>query len=303
VSFRSGAGICALLALIACENEPLRSTGFERKALAELGCAPAPDYAEPEAVAALARLNELRVRSGLACAQHDERIASAARSHCAYFVRNADDPACSHSPHREVASCQGFTGERFTDRMQAAGFPGEPVAEVMTYVSDGAEAIDLWMDSIWHRLPLIQPHAELVGYGRFGVCDTLNIGRSQAQPTEQVVKYPYDGQEDVPVMFAGNEAPEPPRPPNGWPSGYPISLVAPGFSANKHTLSRVDDAFGDNIPHTFLSAQSEAAQGLMFNELVMYADEPLQSDTWYRATFEGVRDGEAVSFRWTFKTR
>jgi uncharacterized protein YkwD len=262
-------------------------------------CARLPDGTDARAVDAYERVNMYRLAIGAPCIHFVPEIASAAAAHCEYYVDNHG--GCVASPHREVRSCQGFHGERFGERMARSGYLGYPAYEVMTYVGDGAAAVDAWVNSLWHRIPLLSPYVGDVGYGSVaGRCDTMDFGRGATAAASTTIVYPFDKQTGVPTSFDGDfESPAPPRPPLGWPSGYPIIAYASGLEVKRHALY---DDHGAALDHAFIAPGDAAAAGLLSDEMVMYAHHPLAKGTAYRVVIEGTRAGSPVHLEWTFTT-
>lgn len=259
-----------------------------------------PAEVPPAARAAYTRMHALRAAAALPCLEVDLRIARAAELHCAYFSTNAHRPDCVANPHRQVAACPGFTGARFSERLAAAGYPGPPAFEVMAYTGHGAAAVRLWLDSVWHRIPLLAPEVATMGFGSTADCDTMDFGLAASVPRNAVITYPLGGQRDVPLQFDGNEAPPPPPPPQGWPSGYPVSLHAPGVRIDQHSFTADD---GVELPHTFLAPGDPRAHDLLVDEHFLYAHRPLQPGTRYRVRLAGRRAGLPVEYTWSFTTR
>lgn len=293
------------VALAACEGPPADDDlegASEAIPLAETGSCPRPPAGtHPQAEKAYDRVNAYRKAVGLPCVNVVPEIAAAAAAHCGYYVANRG--ACVASPHREVATCKGFTGERFSDRLRAASYGGNPAYEAMTYVGSGAQAVDKWVDSVWHRIPILSPWVNDVGYGTARSCDTMDFawaaaGSAPAAP----VTYPYAGQTKVPTSFDGRlESPVLPAPPRGWPSGYPIIVYARDLTATTHEL-RNDR--GEALPHVWLTpADAAATHGILRNEALMYAHAPLEKRTTYTVVVAGTRQGQPVRLEWSFTTR
>jgi hypothetical protein len=268
----------------------------EQQAVAS--CPLLPTSTDPQSVRAYDRINMYRRAMGLPCANFVPEIALAAARHCAYYAGNHG--TCIDNPHREVKTCDKFRGERFSDRLKVAGYSGTPAYEVMTYIGDGGAAVDQWVDSIWHRIPILDPYVGDVGYGMDQACDTMDFGWGTTAPTNPVV-YPYDTQTGLPTSFDGDvESPPPPRPPKGWPGGYPLIVYAASLTVQTHRL--LDDK-GLAIAHTFITPDHPAGNGLLINEVVMYADLPLKNKTTYRVVIDGQQRNVPIHLEWTFTTR
>jgi uncharacterized protein YkwD len=261
-------------------------------------CAPAPDGVSAAAAEALEIVNAARLPAGSGCATMITEINAAAQSHCDYYATNADDDACTANPHGEVMACTGFTGESPGDRMQAAGYMGRGASEVMAFANDPARAIAMWINSVWHRIPILDPWTTHLGYGAADNCDTIDFGRGTPAPEDTVVLWPYDGQTGLPTTFDGSrEGPEPPEPPTGWPSATPITVYAQELTVTEHVLT-LD---GDSAPidHVWLTS---ADSNFLRNGIMMYGNAPFEADTTYRVKITGTYVGGALTREWTFTT-
>jgi hypothetical protein len=240
---------------------------------------------------------------GLQCQTMIETINRGAQNHCNYYAANRRISMCVANPHNEVMSCAMFTGVGFSDRMRAAGYTGSPSFEVMAFVNNGTAATQMWIDSIWHRTPVLSPWTLDMGYGSAAGCDTIDygVGAGGSVPASTIATYPYNNQTSVPVSFSGNEGPPPPAPPTGWPSGYPITIYFRG-TLSTHTLTV--DGSATEIPHMWLAPGSAQAMGLLRNEFVMYANRPLTAATRYRVRATGMASGGgATTIDFVFTTR
>lgn len=270
-------------------------------------CDPPPAGASVEAINALNTVNTLRAAAGAPCVTLDLSIGKAAAAHCAYFALNKDlAPECTINPHYEVPGCAGFTGVTPNDRMRAAGFATSGGGgEVMAFLSNPALAVQTWVDSVWHRIPILDPATTVMGYGSAEGCDTVDFGPNRRRDGLNMVAYPYAGQTGVTTAFDGrNEGPMPPAPTTGWPSANPISLYAQQLVVTEHHLF-VD---GDDTPldHTWLDYTSPILpadqQTLLRNVVFMYANQPYLPNTTYRVRIAGTYAGGDLLQEWTFTT-
>lgn len=281
-----------------------RDSGVSPTDSGVMGCPAPPASASANAVLAYNLTNSTRQAMGLRCQTMIETINRGAQNHCNYYAANRSISMCVSNPHNEVmAGCAMFTGVGFSDRMRAAGYTGSPSFEVMAFVNNGTAATQMWIDSIWHRTPVLSPWTLDMGYGSAAGCDTIDygVGAGGSVPASTIATYPYNRQTNVPVSFSGNEGPPPPPPPMGWPSGYPITIYFRGTIAT-HTLT-VDGSATD-IPHVWLAPGSAPAMGLLRNEFVMYANRPLTARTTYRVHATGMATGGgATTIDFVFTTR
>jgi uncharacterized protein YkwD len=290
------------------------SGGMSSTGIAGMGTAPAgggdisscpapPASATPEVIAALNAVNTLRLASGSGCAKDVEELNTSAQKHCEYYAANASDMMCIADPHSEVASCMSFYGASVGDRIKAAGYMARGYSEVMAFDDDPQAAIDQWINSVWHRIPLLDPWTTELGYGHAAKCDTIDLGSGASQaPNDTVVVYPYDGETDVPTEFNGMyEGPMPPAPPSGWPSGPPINVYAKMISITDHVVTKDGDT--TPIDHVWLTGMDQSATAqFLRNGVMMYPNVALTAMTKYRVRVKGTYVGGALDLEWTFTT-
>jgi hypothetical protein len=247
-------------------------------------CPDPPAGVSENARAAILLQNQERVAMGVPCATMITSINAGALAHCEYYKANTGN--CIANPHGEVMGCAKFVAASFAQRMKLAGYTGQPASEVMAFANNGHTAMRLWIDSVWHRTPVLDPWVRDMGYGGIPGCDTVDLGVGTPTPDNVVATYPYDGQTDVPTSFNGlSEGPMPPKPPTGWPSGYPIHIYVKGGSVTEHTLTI--DGSTTPIDHLWMGHGDALSMGLLKNAYVMYAHKPLQSKTTYRVHIGG----------------
>ena len=264
------------------------------------GCGAGPQGMDQQAVDAMETLNRLRKSAGLDCVALSREASVAAERHCQYYQANSGN--CIAKPHREMQTCRAFTAETFSDRLAMTSYTGAPRFEVMAYVGHGPTSVQQWLDSVWHRIPILSPDVDEAGYGRNGRCDTMDFGFGGTTSVSRNLVYPLDGQNSVPRSFSGRESPEPPPPPAGWPSGYPVTLYAAGLTnITEHSIT----AEGSTTPldHIWLAPGDARAYGLLVDEFMMYTYRPLPAHTRFRVRIAGTQNGEAKVFDWTFTTR
>jgi len=260
-------------------------------------CPGAPAGADAEAIAALDVINARRLAMGIGCQTQVASINTSAGLHCEYYAGNSG--ACIANPHAEVSTCNLFVSEQFSGRMSAAGYSGSPAFEDMAFSGNGTASANQWIDSVWHRTPILSPWVGDHGYGHAAGCDTMDFGRGAQSAGDLVTAYPYNGEGSVPTSFSGNEGPRPPAPSNGFPSGYPIHLFARNATVTSHVLHVKCDP--TELPHVWVEPADSS--GLLRDEFVMYADDPLQAGTTYVAEFAGTQGGAAFRYTTEFTTR
>jgi hypothetical protein len=261
-----------------------------------IDCPAPPADAPAPAVLALDAVNRARLAAGSVCATLIPELITAAQNHCDYYSMN--DGMCTANAHNEVASCAGFTGTNPGDRTSAAGYSGWGGSEVMAFTGDPERAVQSWIDTVWHRTPVLDPWTTHMGYGGTGGCDTIDFGRGEPAPEDTIVVYPYDGQTEVPLSFNGRyEGPMPPAPPSGWPSAYPVNVYAQDIQVTEHVIT-VD---GEDTPieHVWITPEDST---LLRNGVFIYPYTPFAANTTYRVRVTGTYVGGPLALEWTFTT-
>lgn len=271
-------------------------------------CPAAPAGSSDAAIAALAAVNALRAPAGSGCANMVLTLNMSALNHCNYYAMNSQTQMCIANPHNEVMSgCTGFTGTGPGQRMMAAGYTGRGGGgEVMAFVNNPMQSIATWVNSVWHRVPTLDPWTTDLGYGNAARCDTIDFGRgTSVAPADTIVVYPYNGQTGVPTNFNGaQEGPMPPAPASGWPSSSPINIYAQKISVTEHVLTLDGDS--NPIAHVWLDSTSTNVDmgvlGTLASTNFMYANTPFTANTKYRVKIAGTHTGGAFNLEWTFTT-
>jgi uncharacterized protein YkwD len=271
-----------------------------------VACPSAPSGSPANAVQAWQLLNQTRTAAGAGCMNLVAALDTSAQAYCTYEATNSGNATCTAQAHTEVTGCTGFTGADVQTREVAAGYPQAlAYTEVATsYGNNPAAAVPSWINTVFHRIPLLDPWTVDMGYGGATGCDAIDIGRgTSTAPASVVVVYPYDGQTNVPPTFSGLEGPTPPAPSGGFPSSYPINIYARGLSITEHVLTKD----GDTTPleHLWLdqnsSQLSAGLQGYFYDTAFLYGA-PFASNTKYHVHVVGTYSGGTLTKDWSFTT-
>jgi hypothetical protein len=236
---------------------------------------------------------------GVPCANLVLTLCTAAQNHCNYYTTNQGSSTCeASSAHSEISGCPEFTGESPGTRMQAAGYTARGGSECMAFTGDPARAVKMFVDSVYHRVPVLSPWYTDMGYGGGTGCDTMDFGTGPSPaPNTATAVYPYDGQIGVPLSFNGaQEGPTPPAPSTGWPSGYPVILYGKNITVSAHQI--VVDGTTEPLSHVWLDGDSTLGSSAK----VLYTEAALTANTTYRVTIDGTDSSGSVHFEWTFTT-
>lgn len=252
---------------------------------------------------ALDALNAVRKLAHLNPVHLDERISSGATAHAYWWLFNLSLPEVKGlGIHREVPSTPGFTGVTMRDRSTKFGYPQASMAEDITHRGDPAAAIKDWVDSVYHRFPLMIATLDAVGFGEAtggGLpIDVLDMGylNEVGDPGSQVA-FPAEGQTGVPVAFVGNELPDPVPPGGKYPTGYPVTLNFNPYVNVGGGASEIRDAAG-HVVDSYVLPATRAEE----NVLTILPRAPLSTNTTYRVHVTGTIDGAAFTRDWSFTT-
>lgn len=257
--------------------------------------------------AVLAYINESRASVGLSPFAANSRLAQAATAHASFLVRHRDVyDQSGTSAHIEIDGLPGFTGKTFTQRVGAAGYEGRALAEVVAFKPSSVGAARSWMESLYHRLPLLDPAIDEAGFGeladgpRFANVLEMGQGRAPAEAPRFVV-WPPRGDRDVPTSWDGAEIPQPPTPPAGYPSGPVLTLHAPGGSLVISGASVAPESSGAPVAAASLTNANDP--NLKPGVLSLIPHRPLEPSTTYRVRVEGTVDSAPFAETWTFTTK
>lgn len=271
------------------------------------GTCPTPASGSPvNAVTAWKVLNQTRLAAGAGCMNVVSALVTSAQAYCSYEANNASNAMCVAQAHTEVSGCTGFTGADVQTREVAAGYPQSlAYTEVATtFGNNPTAAVPNWIDTVFHRIPLLDPWTVDMGYGGATGCDAIDIGRgTSTAATKTIVVYPYDGQTNVPPSFSGLEGPTPPAPSGGFPSAYPINIYAQNLSVTMHVLTKDGDS--TPIDHLWLDKNSSqisaGLQGYFYDTAFMYGA-PFATNTKYHVQIVGTYSGGTLNESWSFTT-
>ncbi len=253
-------------------------------------------------------LNDLRAQLGAAPVGQDLSIAKAAQNHADFYVQHKGSYTKNNlNPHAEDASFgAGFTGKNHGQRMKAAGFSGPPGAEIMAFSGGVSGAINGWLATLYHRIPLLSPRSALMGFGMAqsggARTEVMDFSPRGAQQDDPIIVYPWPGQVMVPRSWNGGESPQPKVPPSGYPSGPMITatMPSPAQFGDEHRLL---DPEGTEIPHMWLTpANDPAMKTFAGTSVALYAHAPLAADTTYTVHLPLKLGAEEHTLIWRFTT-
>ncbi len=287
--------------------------GVDAPRLRPMTCIAPPAQGDPAASTVqregVERLNCHRNLMGLAPAFLDAQLSAAAQAHADYVAATGEYGHVQGQPDHPL-----FTGSDAASRALAAGVDLDPLnealLEVVSYHSDGADpavSVDAWIDSVYHRPPLVLPRLDGVGFGSADVFDVMEVVAPWEGNALEVAAYPGEDQRGVPTSFDTDvESPDPD--PDRGVVGYPVTLSmlveAAGSGGNPysvavdHAATRLEGPDGD-VPALILEPASD---DVLMRTVAILPHEPLAPGTTYTATMVLDLDGVPLEESWSFTT-
>lgn len=254
--------------------------------------------ADGEAGAVLERLNAHRKTAGLELLAVDPALTRGCLAHAAYLVRNVDDPSTRGlGLHAEDPRLPGYSKDGEKAGKAAVIFLGK----------EGPDAVEGWIGSLLHRIPLLQSRLRKIGYGlaRGGpagvtvVLDATNgLGVGKDWP---VVLYPAEGQKEVPLAFTP-EIPDPIPDSVDKKAGYPVTAIFSEGALVKDVKASLRDADGKEAAIWLSTPERPAAADYQRNTVGLIAQEPLKPSTTYTVSIAARVTGKPWQRTWSFTT-
>jgi hypothetical protein len=258
---------------------------------------------------ALTWLNRFRTEAGLIPVTYDSNVEQAAQGHAFFIAEHRDLYQAGISFHDEIEGKTGFLAEKYWERQAMFNSKGKALGEVIAFHRSTEAAMAQWMESVYHRIPLLDTRAITGAYAlqvradnAYGVLELTQLNSSQeAVQDTKWVAYPVDGASLVPTSWDGKESPQPMAPPGGYPSGPVFTLSAADNAPVRIAKATLLDENGHAIPHTLLDATNdgffEAQTGL-----ALYANDPLEAGATYTIQLSGFRGDQVFQWSSTFTT-
>lgn len=223
-------------------------------------------------------------------------LSSQARAHALYLTLNPEQGLRWPDAHEEYADHEGFSPE--------GAWAG--LHSVIHFTPDPAEAIDGWMGTFFHRLPLLEPGLFGIGHGNEGRVTVLDTSSLVAVYWGKAwVVWPPRGARDVPRRFQ----PELPNPVPGedqstW--GYPITLQAYWPERrDEYTVEMQlylgEESIGDRVPCHYLTPTEPAFDKLVPSDAYcLIPKSHLEAEATYTVTAKCPEANERQT--WSFTT-
>ncbi len=224
-----------------------------------------------------------------------EELSRHALGHARYLATHEEQLSAWPDAHEEFPDREGFSPEGAWAGNHSVIHPGHL-----------PDAIDAWMGTFYHRLPLLDPGLFGIGVGSHAGINVLDSGSLVAPPLgEGWVLWPARDATGVPRRFV----PELPNPIPGADQslfGYPITLqVYQSLEAEDLDLTmrlfRGKDTQGAPVPCTYLTPSTPLFQELVPpNAYCLIPDAHLAAGETYTVQARCARTGEEQV--WSFRT-
>lgn len=287
--------------------------------LAQAYDAPLPE--SPQTQRAIRDVNAYRAAAGIPPLRLSRALEMAAQAHGSFFSRNVGRYGrdLTVSVHDEQPGWPGFVGRDPYGRDVAFGFNGDGDAEVMAFGVSVDDAVWLWMDSVYHRLGLLDPGLTQMGFGMAGqgsanpdlpvtVIDAGFFSRAETADSATVL-WPAPGITGVSRAFYEGEIPDPLQNFRGarYPAGYPVTVSFFGLGVRGLRIAHASLTMGGRpVPTWVLTPARERHPEELGYSAAILPRAPLAANAVYRATVAGAyRDSRGWhSFRrsWPFST-
>jgi len=302
----AGAYLVAVLRYLQKDETAALQAAKQTVAPGGAGTAPAATYLDLDKAAvdrqalALAAVNNYRRLAGLAPVTGSAVVHQSALAHSFYTLFNGNLPSIRDlGIHQEVSTGQGYTGDNVLTRAQHFGYPQRSMAEVITHRSDPAGAVADWIDSVYHRIPLLRTDLLELGYGDAYLgpltVQVMDLAYRETA-TGRVILYPAPNQVSVPAAFNGNEIPDP-APNASYPIGYPVTATFEHNARLTIGAFHLRDPSGTDLLGISLQPSNETE-----NSFAFMANVPLKAGTTYTADLSYTLNGIAGHKVWKFTT-
>ncbi len=224
-------------------------------------------------------------------------LAKGCEGHARYLALNPDQAAAWPAAHEEYVDRPGYTPEGVRAAASSVIAPGQRTAR---------GAIEAWMATFYHRLPLLDPGLMRIGWGledNVAVLDSASMVEPTQWPT--LVVWPPHRGKDMPRRFAPElPSPKPGEDQSKW--GYPITVQTFGAWENLGDLTvtlHVGDENGPEVP-CIVSTPSEPSNPVLSpgGTWCLIPTAHLKSSTEYTIRIVGLPDEPKTRSTHTFST-
>jgi uncharacterized protein YkwD len=251
-------------------------------------------------------INAVRKRAGMEPVTLDAELSVGCASHARYLALNARHPATQGlDGHKEDASLPGATPQ---------GAKAGGAADIAFGDVEPTDAVDGWIATLYHRVPLLDPRLKRVGFGcargeRPGWITVVDVATAKDKgPLPGPIAYPVDGDENVPLEFPpGGEIPDPIPENKTGRAGFPITVTFPVETPLVGATGVLEDEQGQPLPCWFSSPEKVANPklhaGFQGTTVCLIPKTPLEPEKTYKVRIGGRLRDQPWQKTWRFRTQ
>jgi hypothetical protein len=284
-----------------------------------------PAAGQGDIAAGLAQLNLYRTAVGENAVTLDAASSTPCAGHLAYLIEEAQKLGQpGYLEHTE----SDHANSNYSAANEAAGKEsdlawGQSFDRNGTQYQSFGQAIDLWINGLYHRTPLLDPGLVKVGAAStmgYNCIDYAAAGNRTTLKLAAPTLWPADGMTDVPLTFGGNEGPCPtatdPLNATTCPSAgfIPSANFYAWTTRNQTAIQAVASAtltdqsvdppaevplfawYADKVP------QHDPAAGYVRDEIALVPQMSLGANKTYRVAISATVLGAPTDVSWTFQT-
>lgn len=249
--------------------------------------------AGPDVLEAFGRINRYRRLAGLEPVELDARLSLGCEAHARYLTANRSHPSLRGlGVHAEQSGLPGYT-------LQGAR---AAVNSLIAPRRNLPEAVEAWMATLYHRVPVLRPNLKRIGLGHDGMWAVMDAMSGVVGDEEGHVAFPTPGQREVPTLFP-NELPDPIPAAAPRPAGYPITVQFPAWGPKVTAVhAELTDAEGNRVPFHLSHPDRPACAFPQENTVCLIPVRQLAPARTFRVTVAAEYDGRPVRRSWSFTT-
>jgi uncharacterized protein YkwD len=275
----------------------------------------------------LARVNAFRKLTGLGPVTVSAKLSEGCLAHAKYLIANQGEMATKGlDPHRERKDVPGYSENGYKAGLASV------IASSGGYIHGGwpTGAVNVWMATFYHRVPILNPHLKKIGIGY-----VLDVDKKLCQVVMDVqsgvdwagmrndrermaVVFPAHEQQAVPVLF-GLGMPESPNPlpaeagQSRISAGYPITVTFPRRVSIRNVTAKLSvkrdhpsQSTSNDIPAWVSSPEKPAIPNspiMQGSTICIISKSALNRETSYSVTVAADIAGQPWSQSWSFTTK
>lgn len=227
----------------------------------------------------LAKINEVRTIASLPRVEIDPILSQSASDHAKYLILN------NKFTREQNTGDINFTGATLEDRLNNLGYK-RASKEMFCQTDNALDSIDLFMNTVYHRLRLLNPDLKYLGYGTYKskdkeihVFDFGYLNENEEKFRWDVIFYPANNSTEIKTNWSGDENPDPLPLGTQKPLGYPVTIV---FKDKVNSVSKAEliDETGNKI-NSFIITPINDINNKDFNAVIIVPKEVLKDNTKY----------------------